>query len=161
MTLHLSLHSISPSPADYFVIRLDRKDGLQSPEDRQASPLVKQVQWFEDRLSTIMDVTFDPKGEWLACVTLSGAVHLIPVAPTMIVSEFIAMMVIGFIAMSWGLTCQAKLTLILIVCKQSSALYYKEVFVSFPWYRENPQCSSLDHWMMLKLLSPGRKSVSL
>lgn len=89
-SLLLPLHSMFPSATDYFVIRLDHKDGLQSPEDRPTSPLVKQVQWFEDRLSTVMDVTFDPRGEWLACVTLSGAVHLIPVAPTMIVSGFIA-----------------------------------------------------------------------
>lgn len=73
------------------MIRLDHKERLHS-HDQQPSPVVKQVQWFEDRLSTVMDVTFGPRGEWLACVTLSGAVHLIPVAPTMTVrlSGFIA-----------------------------------------------------------------------
>ena len=85
-TLSFALHpSFPPIPnADYFVIRLDRKERLHS-DDHHLPPVVKQVQWFEDRLSTIMDLTFDPRGEWLACASLSGAVHLIPVAPTMIV----------------------------------------------------------------------------
>ena len=42
-------------------------------------PLIKQLKWFESRQKHILDLTFDPLGEWLACARLDGTLALIPV----------------------------------------------------------------------------------
>lgn len=47
-------------------------------------PTIKQLKWYEGRDQHILDITFDPLGEWLACACLDGNVYLVPVLTLMI-----------------------------------------------------------------------------